>query len=408
VPFRPDRRGGSLATIASMDPTWTRARIAAHVTALADEIGPRPSGSPANRLATDYLRMVLRAADVVVDEQPFSCRWWEPGGASVQIGGAWFDVPPAPFSRPADVRGRVTRLADDAALAAAGPRPGRVVVIDGDLTRESYLPRAFPFQDRPDQRARLARLESLQPEAVIAVVPAWRVAPILEDADLAFPYVAVGTHVADRLREDREVAVRIGGALHHGDGVNLSVRVGGDGPRLVLSAHVDTKITSPGAFDDAGGVATLLALIEAGSPPDVALELVFFNGEDHCEAPGEQAWLAARDLREVAGAVNLDGAGVAGHPTAVTLMAGTPDLERTLRAALAGRAEWGLGPPWYESDHAMFVTRGIPSLAITSAGAHDLANVIHAERDTPRLVDPAILADVADFVERWVGLARSR
>ena len=389
-----------------MDATWIKSRIAAHVTALATEIGPRPSGSPANRLATDYVEMVLRHAGLDVRRQPFTCDWWEPGTATLQVGGAWIDVPPSPFSRPCEVRGRVDRLVDDDALATAVPRPGRILVLAGALTAESYLPKRFPFVDLPEQRERLACLEALEPAAVIAAVPAWRVMPVFEDGDLAFPYLAVPTNIADRLRSDREVAVRITGSIHEGSGVNLSARSGGDGPRIVLSAHVDTKVTTPGAFDDAGGVATLMALAEAGLPSELPVELVCFNGEDHYQAPGEQAWLAASDLAEVQLAVNLDGAGVVGHATSVAPIGCPPDIEARLAGMVATRPGWQVGAPWYESDHAIFAARGIPAVAITSAGAHELANVIHTERDTVRMVDPAILTDVAIFLRAWLDAAR--
>lgn len=384
------------------DTSWLTSRIAAHVLALSEEIGPRPPGSPANRLATDYLRMVLAAAGLTIDEAQFTCRWWEPGPAAIDIGGNWYDVAPAPFSRPCDVRGRVIRLSDDAALAGS-VEPGRIIVIDGELTTESYFPKAFPFLDLPEQRDRLARLEALRPAAVIAVIPEIRAMPVFEDGDLEFPYVTVPASLGDRIRNERALGVRIGGALVEGSGVNVATRHGGDGARTVLSAHVDTEATSPGAFDNAGGVATLLALAEAGLPEAIAVELVFFNGEDHYQAPGEQAWLATTDLSEVSGVVNLDGAGVVGRDTSVALLACPPAIERRVRRLLDGRHGWAIGEPWYESDHAIFASRGIPSLAITSADVHELlANVIHTERDSLRTVDPGILAGVAHFLDEWL------
>jgi aminopeptidase YwaD len=386
-----------------MDTSWLTARIAAHVTALAQEIGARPPGSPANTIATDYLRMVLTAAGLPVHEDAFTCRWWEPGSATLEIGGAWYEVTPAPFSAPCDVRGRVTRLSTDADLDAAAIAPGGIVVIDGDLVAESYFPKAFPFMDLPEQRDRLERLEALRPAAVVAVVPELRAMAVFEDGDLAFPYVAVLPPIGDRIRERRAIGVRIGGSLNEGSGVNIATRHGGPGPRILLSAHVDSEATTPGAFDNASGVATLLALAEAGLPDDVPVELVFFNGEDHYQAPGEQAWLASADLDGIRHVINLDGAGVVGHDTTVAMLACPPELEDRVRAFVAALPGWVIGREWYESDHAIFAMRGIPSLAITSANAHELmANVIHTDRDTPRIVDATILARVATFLDDWL------
>ena len=391
------------ATIEAMDTTWLTARIGAHVSALAERIGPRPPGSPANRLATDYLELVLRAAALDVRAEPFSCRWWEPGGAEVEVGGAWYEVPPTPFSRPCDAHGRVARLSTAAELERATLEPGCIVVIDGELTAEPYFPKAFPFLDLPEQRARLERLEALRPAAVVAIVPAVRAMPVLEDGDLSFPYLQVTPGIGDRIRRHRAVSVRIGGALHDGEGVNVAARHGPDGPRIVLAAHVDSKATTPGAFDNAAGVATLLALAEMGLPPELPVELVFFNGEDHYQAPGEVAWLRTADLETVRHVVNLDGIGVMGRGPSVAMLACPPAFEARVRALVDAHPGWTIAEPWYESDHAMFAMRGIPSLAMTSAEVHELlADVIHTERDTARTVDPLVLTRVAVFLHEWL------
>lgn len=388
-----------------MDTTWLTARITAHLTALVRQIGPRPPGSPANRVATDYLRMVLRAAGLEVHEEPFTCRWWEPGSASVEVGGAWYEVPPTPFSRPCDVRGHVLRLSTDADLERTDIEPGRVVVIDGDLTTEPYFPKAFPFVDLPLQRARIERLEALRPAVLIAIVPAIRAEPVIEDGDLEFPYLQVTPTLGDRIRRHRAVGVRIGGTLQDAEGVNVSARHGGAGPRIVLSAHVDSKATTPGAFDNASGVATLLTLAEAGLPADTPVELVFFNGEDHYAAPGEVAWLRTADVGTIRHVVNLDGAGVVGRESTVAMLACPPEFEATVRDYVSTYPGWSIGAPWYESDHAIFAMRDIPSLAITSSNVHEvLAEIIHSDRDMIRTVDPAILARVAVFLAGWLDL----
>ena len=56
---------------------------------------------------------------------------------------------------------------------------------------------------------------------------------------------------------------------------------------IVVCAHLDSKATTPGAFDNAAGVATLLALTEVGHLDGLPLELVLFNGEDHVDSCGE-------------------------------------------------------------------------------------------------------------------------
>lgn len=401
-------------------------RIASHLEVLVEGIGARPPGSPANRRATDYLVDTLGAAGLAVEALPFSARWWEPGPAWLDVDGVSVPVDPAPFSRPCDVAGRVRRLSRATELAAAEPDRDSILVIDGELTIEPLFPKAFPFLDLPEQRATIGHLERLRSQAIVAVVESRGANSFFEDPDLEFPYLVVDRPVGYRLRQDMEVGVRIGGRLDEGPGINVAARIGalslraggiggpgaGSGSRMVVSAHVDSKVTTPGAFDNAGGVAALLTLAEllgqaergiARAARAAPVELVFFNGEDHYAAPGEQAWLAAAELSTVSQVINVDGAGVAGRGTTVAPLACPPDIEQRLETVVARRPGWTVVPPWYESDHSIFAMRGIPSLAITSDDLHGLlADVAHTERDTLDIVDPVLLAGVVDFIDSWL------
>lgn len=389
------------------------ARIAHHLSVLARDIGARPPGSPANRRATDHLVTTLEAVGFAVEALPFEARWWEPGPARLRLGETWIPVAPAPFGRPCDVSGQVIRASTDAELEAlpattgAPGAGGAILVIDGELVAEPLFPKAFPFLDLPEQRWRIERLERLAPAAVIGVVAEPGALPLFEDADLAFPYLVVDASIGVAFERVRTVGLRVAGALHDGSGVNVAARTPGtvaaDGGRTILSAHVDSKVTTPGAFDNAGGVAVLLALAESGALDDIPAELVFFNGEDHYATPGEQAWFGTADLATVRQAINLDGAGFIGRGSTVTAFACPPETEARLGTFVEARSGWSIAPPWYESDHAIFAMRGIPSLAITSDGVHDLlVDVAHTDRDTLDVVDPAILAGVASFIREWL------
>ncbi len=379
--------------------------IRRHLGTLVGGIGPRPPGSPANRRATDHLIRCLEEADLEVSALEFTATWWEPGPVRLEVHDEILSLDPTPFARPCDVRGPVLRRSTRASLAGDEALAGSVLVLDGDLTTEPLFPKSFPFLDLPDQRAFIDDLERLRPAAVIAVVDRASPYAFFEDPDLAFPYAVVGPSVGRQLGDGTVIRLRVAGALNQGPGVNVSARTPADGSdgRSVLSAHVDSKVTTPGAFDNAGGVATLLSLAESRRLNDRPVEFVFFNGEDHYAAPGEQAWLAASDLASIRQVLNIDGAGVAGRGTAVSPMACPPDVEDRLAAAVAGRPGWSVAGPWYESDHAIFAMQGIPSLAITSEGVHELlVDLAHTERDTLEVVDAGILVEVAGFVADWV------
>lgn len=376
--------------------------ISRHLRFLVDKAGFRPPGSPANRLATEHARAVLRDSCLTASEAPFHTRWWEPGDGRLEIRddmsiSETVRVQPNPYSPACDLTGTLRRAAGLEEITGR-VTPSDILVLEGDLVSEQIVPPHYPFYGIDDHKALVKALLDARPAAVIAVSDHW--APVFEDADLPLPSTTVPTALAPCLPEGAEAHMVLGGVVHEADGVNLSARHGPPGDRIVLSAHLDSKVTTPGAFDNAGSAAVLLALAESGLladlPGDLAVELVLFNGEDHFDACGEVAWLARTDLGEVVADINIDGAGVVGRPTQVSLLSCPDHVERAVRAFTTSRHGWVMGEPWYESDHSIFAMRGIPAVAITSSRVHDLLGTIaHTERDTLEVVDVAVLADLA-------------
>jgi len=98
---------------------------------------------------------------------------------------------------------------------------------------------------------------------------------------------------------------------------NLIADVGPPGPRLLVGAHYDTVPGSPGADDNASGVAALLAVAAnlAGRPAPPPVRLVAFVNEEppyfQSEAMGSRVHARACRRQGVAllGAVALDGLG---------------------------------------------------------------------------------------------------
>lgn len=365
-----------------------RERLDRHLQHLVEVVGARPPGSPANVRATAYVRDIVAQAGLRTVEHPFRTRWWEPGPVELVVQDVRVPVTANPYSPAVEAIGVVRSLRQEDDHDAAGG----IILVGAEFAPAPLMPKAFPFAP-PDHADLICRLEALRPAAVVTVSDG---PPILEDPDLPFPSLTVSADTAMRL-PGAEVRVRIGGVVHEADGVNISVPSRSPGRRTVVSAHLDSKVTTPGAFDNAGSVAAVLAWVEAGLPPDPPVEIVFFNGEDHFDACGEQAWLAATDLEEVVANVNLDGVGVRGRRTSAALLAGSTPVHEALEAFLRERGGWETAEPWYESDHAIFALQGIPAVAVTSAGVHDLLHdIAHTPRDTLDVVDVAVLTEVSD------------
>lgn len=377
-------------------------RVRRHLAWLVDGIGARPPGSPANHRANVYAREALERAGLLVHGYGFSTRWWEPGPATLVVDGVEVDVTANPYSPPARVSGPVVRLGAEGPHLPRGAA-GAIVVLDAALTPEPLMPKAFPFANPTEHKALIERLEALEPAGVVAVS---NTVPIFEDPDLSFPSVTVPSEVAARLDSGRRATLHIGGLVHQATGETIAGRTQPSGRRVVVSAHIDSKVTTPGAFDNATGVAAVLAWVEGGLPASVPVEVVLFNGEDHFDACGEQAWLAGTDLTQITADVNLDGVGARGRGISVTTLGAGPRLAKAVGGFVEGRAGWELADPWIEGDHAIFALQGIPAIAVTSVGAQQLAaDIAHTPRDTLDMVDPTTVANVAAALDSLVALA---
>jgi aminopeptidase YwaD len=172
--------------------------------------------------------------------------------------------------------------------------------------------------------------------------------------------------------------------------------------KLVLCAHFDTKPGTPGALDNAAGVATVLALAQrlAADPP-ANLEFVFFNGEDHYAAPGEVVYLSGSggEFGRIALVVNIDGVGLSGAGTTVAFFNCPDAWADAARATLHRRSNVTEAEPWPQGDHSIFAMQGVPCIALTSGGIHSLIDsLIHTPSDTLDRLDPAEMAAAVDFL----------
>lgn len=378
-------------------------RIRRHVEVLAGEIGARPAGSPAGRRAEAYAAEVLASHGLLVERQAFRCLDWRPGGASVRVGARTIAAVASPWSPGCDVRGEVLAAATLEELVGLDARD-RILALHGALAREALFPREFPFLVVEDHRAIGDALEAAAPLAVVAASPDLaRPVPLIEDGDLPLPVVTVAREdIGAVLAAPGPIDVRSGGARRPGEGANVVARLRpAAAERVVVTAHLDTKPDTPGALDDASGVATLLELagmLEA-APENRGVELAILNGEDHYAAPGQRRYLASAEMARVRLAINVDGIGLAGSAVGVAPMAMTEAMERRARRLLDRHPDLRTLDPWPQGDHMLFVGAGVPALAITSVGIFDvLETFVHTPADTPDGVDAERIAAACRFV----------
>lgn len=258
------------------------------------------------------------------------------------------------------------------------------------------------------------------PEALIAV----------ED------YIALELGAAG-LRVERQLFAWDGREYHN----VIGTRDGSDPARpwIVVGAHFDSTPTTPGADDNASGVAALLeiARLLRDFQPAATLQFVGFNLEEiqrwmpptyRIGSKAYVKWLTDQ-VAQVAGAFVLEMVGFTGPvqrvPAAVNLVKQVPKVGNFLAAVgdansvhlLAAMERAAVGvmplvtlsvplkgyvvPDTRRSDNARFWDRDYPSLMVTDTA--DLRNPhYHKSSDTPETLDYQFMAGVVTTVAKAV------
>ncbi len=368
-----------------------------HLLHLSRTIGARPAGSAANVAAGGYIVRSLESAGFTVDLQAYPCPTWEDLGTTLEVGGVAVPVGANPFSPSCDVQAPTVTAGTLAELQALTMR-GRVAVLYGQVAAAPLAPRDWPWKGEHDA-AIVAALEQGAPEAVLLVqTHEAGLARLIEDPDLGLASATVPAEVGLLLVRQPGVPVRLRINARRGPGSAYNVigrRGSQDEPRVILCAHFDTKIDTPGASDNAGGVAVLLALAEmlGAHHLGVGLEVVAFNGEEYLPSgAAEYIRHRAADLDAIVALLNFDGVGQWLAPNGVTLLEGSQAFADVLEHLLRRYPGVVRMAPWLESDHGFFALRGVPSVAFTTAARQPLD---HTRADTADWISPPRLREAA-------------
>ena len=387
----------------------TLLKLQQHLEMLSCEIGPRPVGSAGNQRAEKYIAEQLVQAGYDVQHQKFECEDWHLESAAVEIDGVRMQVRPNSYSAACDVRAPLLAVHTIEDLIALDLR-GRVVALHGGLSADPWQPRHFRFFSIKDQLRLREHLERAQPAAVIMISPRnEHVRPIIEDGDFRIPSVTVSADAGARLiaAEGHTVHVRIDSRISASLGANViadaPAHPRGIAPQVLLCAHYDTKHESPGALDNASGVAALLMSAERfRARRDVEMHCVVLNGHDHFATPGQHMY--QEFLGDVRGSldlmINFDDVGYQSASNTVAFMSCTERFVQHARASIAARPSLFEIGPWPQGDHAAFWSAGVPSVAFTSEVSFALLDrITHTPLDVVDNVSTVSICDVVDFVE---------
>lgn len=380
-----------------------------HLHALAVGIGCRPIGSPANQAAADSIRDTFRSLGLVVEEQPYPCTGWESAGDWLTLGDEALPVEANAFSPSCDVATTVVPVSTLDELAAAD-LAGKIALLHGELVSAPLAAKSWFLKGERDD-AIIGLLEAKCPAALLAPPPPLpHYEQFTSDWALDIPAATAPLAVIEHLARQREpLRLRLDCARFPTTARNIVARRSGqtcsDLPqqKIVLMAHLDTRINTPGALDNASGIAALLTLAERLSQRTLPyhLEFIAFNGEEYLPAGDDEYVRRAGEasFAEIALAINMDGIGYAGGCNTIARFNMAPELADRLVEITSRFPALQWVEPWPQSNHSTFAFRGAPALAFSSS---DPSPLIHRPADTIEQVGVDRLMEVVRAVQQIV------
>jgi hypothetical protein len=379
-------------TVGGADPTAAPpldpASLRRDVEALA-ALGPRFAGTEGERRARDFIESELRAAGHEVATEDFTHLAYEPEAATLTVDPADLsDATPAASLPPAAPTDASLPCAGLQATASGVVEAEAVYVGDGTEDDGSLDGRIVVFRSgvpttvAPGLAARgAAGLVCLSPAPdglITHLVASFQplAGPTHEERVLPVPGVIVEAAIGERLlarlsRGPTRLRLEHRASYMERDSANLVVEIPGtdpDAPKVVVGAHYDSQRESPGAADNATGLAALLAMAD---------------------------YVARHAGERIEAMVNLD---ALGPPLDATRTIVADPRIAKLAAESARATGWEVeqelnAADFPFADHAPFVAAGIPAAWIWRyPPPHPY---YHSSGDTPRWVDFTLLAEDA-------------
>lgn len=375
----------------------------------------RHVGSKGNQRAIEYVAKRLKGHGFSISKPEFQCIDWEYGDVVLKVGEEKIKSFISPYSISCEVKGEFETVGSIEELCNK-KLTGKIAVLHGELSKEQIMPKSFTFYNPEEHKKIIKILEDKRPLAIVAITTknpqmtgGWYPFPLFEDGDFDIPSVYLTDKEGERIlsNTDSSMSLLIESNRIPSYGNNIIATKKGKSPkRIVFSAHIDTKKETPGALDNGGGVAILLALAELleNYEEKYTIELAVLNGEDYYSNPGQKLYIEQNKeaFDKILININTDGAGYRDDKTTFCKFNCEGWLEDAIQAVF-NKEEFIEVEPWYQSDHMIFVMNNKPAVAITSESIWDIvADIAHTSKDTIELVNVRTILDIAYTMKELV------
>ena len=347
-------------------------RVLAHVKALAVDIGIRPSGSDAERRASQYIAGVLTSQGYATTVEPFTY--------TARFDDSTVTIPTATAIRAALLDGAALGKASGVLVDGGSGQPEQIAAVEAKgrvvLVRRGGLSFA--------QKVANAQMAG----AVAVLVVNNEAGPfrgVLGPQRATIPALAINGNELTRLLATVGQTVSIEAAAGTRSVTSQNV-VGrrGDACRVYISGHYDSVPQGPGANDNATGTASMLEIARVRGT-DGLCAIAF--GSEETGLNGSEAFVAAHPTGGVKFILNFDMMGRIDDAMIVGDGALTQSILGIIGRGVDQPLKAGTFPEFASSDHVSFTSVGLPAVTITSGD--DPA--IHSPRDTYEAVRKADL-----------------
>lgn len=382
--------------------------IKAYLEKLTVEIGERHVGSDGNKKAVDYFHDIVSNFDYDVQKDEFDCIKWEYGEVCLMAGEKQYPALISPYSLSCDIEAELVVVSTLHELELADLY-GKILMISGELTKEQIMPKNFVFYNPDEHKKIISVLEDKEPSVIICVTECGQGTsggqypfPVFEDGDFNIPSIYMKDIDGKKLMKyhGKKIKLAFDSKRIPTKGHNVIARNKGEGKgRLVLCAHIDTKENTPGALDNATGVAVLLGLANKlrAYKCHYDIEIIAFNGEDYYSVPGQMLYMNQNsdNLGDIKLVINIDGAGHRDSKSAISFYNLEDDDIDKVMSSIENYSTIIRGDVWYEGDHSMFLQQGVPCVAVTSSNVREaVMSISHTPKDTINNVDDSLLNEL--------------
>jgi aminopeptidase YwaD len=378
-------------------------------------IPTRTVGTQGNRDATAYFQRQITPFGFEIEQQGFTCIDSQRGPSTLYVNNEKYELFTSPLTLACDCEAELVTAGNLKELEGAQCK-GKILLLHGEIAKEQLMPKGFEFYNPEEHKALIRLLEEKQPAAILtataknpdlagAVYPF----PMIVDGDFDIPAAYMKDIEGEKLvlQSGQAGSLKIEAERVPATGENILARKGSQQRKIIVCAHIDTKEDTPGALDNASGVVILLLLAELLSEYDgkLGIELVAINGEEYYNTPGQITYLEQYrdDFSSVQLAINLDMIGYINGRSAFSFYDVGDNVMELIRAVYAGHDGFFEGPSWYQSDHGIFIAKGIPAMAVTDENLVELmTEITHTEKDVPDIVDLQKIINNALVLEKVI------